>query len=77
MNKKGAEMNLIVKILLLVTGFVTAFSGVNSLWISTGRKSLVRAITSNVELSMQILYVIIGISSLITIGVLIIKIFKR
>ena len=55
MNKKGAGMNPIVKVLLIVAGLITVFSGVNELWISTGRESLVRLVSSNSGLVMKII----------------------
>jgi hypothetical protein len=77
MNKKGTGMNMGVKILLLVTGLLTLFSGVNELLISTGRESLVRVVTSNVGFTMQILYALMGVGCLVTSIVIAIKIFKR
>ena len=77
MNKKGAEMNLIVKVLLILAGALTIFAGANQLWISLGKESLVRIVTSNSGLAMQILYALMGASSLVTSIVLGVKIFKN
>ena len=77
MNKKGKKMNVIVKVLFLVAVLITVFSGINSLMISAGRESLVRAVTANNALPMQILYILIGISSLVTSVVLALKIIKK
>jgi hypothetical protein len=77
MNKKGVQMNTALKILFAVFGILTIFSGINELLISTGRESLVRLVTSNVAFSMQILYAIMGLSSLVTSAFLGIKLFKK
>jgi hypothetical protein len=77
MNKKGTEMNIVVKILLFITGFITIFSGANSIWIGTGRESLVRMITSNIGLAMQIFYIVMGLGCLVTTIFLAMKIIKK
>jgi hypothetical protein len=76
MNKQGTGMNMLVKGLLIIAGLVTIFSGVNELWISTGRESLVRVISSNSGLMMKIVYAIMGVGSLVTSVMLAIKVFR-
>jgi uncharacterized membrane protein YuzA (DUF378 family) len=79
MNQKGklANMHIAIKILLLVAVLVTIFAGINSLVVCTGRESLVRLVSSNEFSVMQIVYAIMGISSLVTSIFLGIKLFKR
>lgn len=77
MNNKGTGMNVIVKILLIVAGLITIFSGANNIWISTGKDSLVRLISFNTASTMKALYALTGIASLVTSIVLAIKIFKK
>jgi uncharacterized membrane protein YuzA (DUF378 family) len=77
MNKKRTQMNLGVKILLLVFGIITLFSAVNCILIGIENVSLVRIVTHSVALTMQIFYAVMGVSSLVTSVVLAIKIFKR
>ena len=77
MNKQGTGMNPIVKVLLIVAGLITVFSGVNELWISTGRESLVRLVSANSGLVMKIIYAVMGTGSLVTSIVLAIKVLKE
>jgi len=77
MNKQGKGMNVVLKVLLIVVGLITIFSGANNLWISTGRESLIRVFSLNVALTMKILYVVTGVGSIITSIALIIKAFRK
>jgi len=76
MNKQGTGMNMLVKSLLIIAGLVTIFSGVNELWISTGRESLVRLVSANSGLVMKVIYAVMGAGSLVTSVMLAIKVFR-
>jgi hypothetical protein len=76
MNKKGNGMNGAFKILLLIAGLIAVFTGINSLIIASGAQSLVRILSSSV-LMMQIIYVLMGIGTLVTAVFVGIKIFKK
>lgn len=74
MNKKGK--NLPVKISLGLTLVLTFLSGVDSIFLGLTKTSLIGKIIPSLPM-MFIVYLIVGLSALITASVLAFKLFKR
>lgn len=74
MNKKG--MNLPVKILLGLILLLTFLAGVEFIYMGLTRTSLIGKIIPSLSL-IFIAYIIVGLSVLITAGILSFKMFKK